>query len=310
MTAEGLPCRECVRLRPNSEVSSVIDMTIVNREELKQYDSMECHITLYPYNRKIRAKNFTFSPFEEYVKDISSHQRSAYVEISEQFNNIFGLLLGIGIIVTFYAFKPVELFSIESVVSVFGAYIIGRDLWKDIEKILINLSKKWRLRYTENYYQYRLEKSTTLTKYTHFAKKHRHGFVPLLPEKMDFIEQSNSQTIRLFVDLVDIKKEKDESFHILSIHIDPPLRSEFNVGGYMLGVKLSLNRKVFGVLMCDEYFQSIHRTSVGCLDEENNWIDKGIFFRKTLVFGRIKYFSSKEILSGEKLFDLNGIPQF
>ena len=287
---------DIIWLRKNRELPNIFDVDMRHLDSLKHYSSVECHIVLYPYSRKVCSSNITFCPFEEYVKDILTQQKSAYVKIPGNFDKCFGLLLGLLIAGIFFWCKPDDLFSIGSIVSIFGAYIIGKELWVDIERFAINISKTWRIRYQEYYYSFRLEKHTTLTHYSRFAKKHRYSKTPLLPEKIDFIEQSNSQTVRLCFNMKDLQSFTDNSGHVLSIHIDPHLVDEFEQDGFMFGVKLSLNTRSFGVMKCLELFQSFHRGTKGALDEHGAWVEDCIFYRRTYLFGRLKMFLKSGLL--------------
>ena len=291
---------DIIRLQKNKDLPNIYDIEMQQLDELAQYDSVECHIVLYPYSRKICSKDIKFYPFEEYVKDILSHQKSAYAKSSSQFNKIFGLLLGLLITIIFFKFKPDDLFSVESIVSVFGAYFVGKEVWDDIEKNLINLSKNWKLRYQEDYYFYRLEKYTTLTLYSNFAKKQRYGKTPLLPGKIDFIEQSNSQTLRMYFNIQDFQDfcscNGRSSGHLFSIHVEPELLVDFEQEGFMLGVKLSLNKHVLGFTKRIELFQSLHKNSQGALDEHGIWSEGSVFYRKTVTFGRLKAFLQSAVI--------------
>ena len=182
-----------IRVRKNQKMPEIYDVELDHVQELKPLSSVECHIVFYPYSRKVTSAHFEFTPFEEYTNDIRSRQKSAYSQIRNHFSNIFGLFLGALIAVVFLIFKPSELVSIESIVSIIGAYLLGKELWEDIEDLLINISRNWPIRYVENYYYYRLEKHTTLSLYSYMAKKRRYGKEAMLPEKMDMIQKRNSQ---------------------------------------------------------------------------------------------------------------------
>ncbi|KYK32608.1 MAG: hypothetical protein AYK19_15315 [Theionarchaea archaeon DG-70-1] len=293
-----------IRLQKNPEMPDTYDVELANINQLKGLTSLECHIVFYPYSRKIHGDNITFSPFEEYVKDILSHQRSAYTKITSEFHKVFGLLLGVFIALLFYVFKPEGLFSVESIISVLGAYLIGKEIWDDVEKMLVNISKKWRIQYREPYYLYQLEKHTTLTHYSYLAKKRRYGKAHLLPEKIDFIQQSNSQTVRMYFNLKDIAFE-GPSAHILSIHIDPDVLGELEKDGYLFSVKLSFNKKVLVFLKCFELFQSIDKSSKGCLTEKGEWIEKGVFYRETFEFRKIKWYKKAGVIPEKTIIDEN-----
>lgn len=291
-----IPYHDIIRLRKNEKFSNIYDVELRHAEFLRQYDSVECHVVLYPYSRKVCSNDVKFYPYEEYVTDILSHQKSAYIQLRSEFDKMFGIFLGAVITVIFFIFKPADLFSVESIVSVFGAYFFGKELWEEIEKIFINLTKKWKFRYTENYYAYQLEKHTTLTHYSYFAKKHRYGKASLLPEKIDFIEKSNSQTVRMCFNMKERKSVQETSSHILSIHIDPELIQDFENDGFLFGVKLSLNKRFLWLTKSLELFQSVHNFVKGCLDEKGKWNEGAVFYRKTLTWGRIKWFLKSGVL--------------
>jgi len=293
-----------VRLRKNEALPGRYDVEMQGLERLRPYDRLECHVVLYPYSRQICADDVHFYPFEEYVHDVLSNQRSAYAEIRSPMAQIFGLLLGLAIALIFATFKPQSLLEIESIVSVFGAYAIGKELWDDIEKLLVNISKNWRLRYQDSYYRYRLEKRTTLTSYSYLAKRQRYGRDTLLPEKIDFIKQSNSQTLRMCFDIRDFASLKNPVAHIHSIHIDEDLIGDFEEAGYMFGVKLSFDRRTLGLCRCFEVFQSINKASMGCLDETGQWVERAVFYRHTLTFGKLKFYVNQGILRHETVIDI------
>ncbi len=298
-----LPFKNIISFRKNSDFPDTYDVELNNIQELKGFHSLDCHIVIYPYSRKISSQKMSLFPFEEYVKDILSHQRSAYEKITSPMGNLFGLFMGIVITLVFFFLNREDLYSIESIVSIFGAYVIGKELWDDIENFLIHLSRKWRLRYIENYYSYRLEKQTTLTHYSYLAKKRRYGKNSLMPEKMDFIEQSNSHTLRLFFNISDLDTVMDASAHILSVHVDPKLVGDFDKRGYMLGVKISFNKKRLGMLRCYEFFQSLDGDSPGCMDDTCRWVPDGIFYRNTLLAGRVKFFINTGLINNQTVIN-------
>lgn len=283
-------CDQIVSINANKEYPHILDVSLDKIPELKRYDSFECHLVIYPYSRKVSADDYQFNPFEEYVEDILDDHRSAYNRIHSSASQIFGVLLGIVIFLLVYSFKPDSLFSVEAIVSIFGAYALGKELFGDIEESLRNLTKRWYVRYTEHYYLYQLEKFTTMTNYAFHAKKRRYERTVLLPQKMDFMKQSNSQTVRMFFEKSDINKISTSNAHVLSIQINPALLEEFNTHGYLFGVKFSFNKHFLGFMRRFEIFQSKDRKKQGCLNEKGEWIDKAVFYRKTITFGLWKWF--------------------
>lgn len=296
--------RDIIRVKKNPAVPDIYDVELMHLDRLKQCDSVECHIIVYPYSRKILSKHFEFNPYEEYVNDIAANQKSAYTKIKDSFKNVFGLFLGVLITVIFFIFKPVDLFTVESIVSVIGAYFVGKELWDDIENLMMDISKDWRVRYLDRYYYYRLEKNTTLSLYSQLAKKRRYGQAVVLPELMDFIQKSNSQTIRMYFHMKDLKKCEEDSAHILSIRMNSELLTDFEQEGYMFGVKLSFNKCFLGGVRSLEFFQSMDKDLKGCLDAAGEWANKGIFYRKTFTMGRLKYFRGTGLLTNESLLSI------
>ncbi len=272
------------------------EVVLNNIKEMKKFSSVECHVVLYPFSESVSSKDFIFSPFEEYVTDILAKQRSAYAQMTDRFGNVFGLILGVLIVIVFAVFKPSDLLSIESLVSVIASYLIGKEIWDDIENILINLTKKMPVRMIENYYRFGLEKHSTLTLYSLYAKKRRHGRETLIPEKIDFIQHSNSQTLRLFFSGSDIRKIPESSAFIAGIAVDPLKEKDFVKKGFLFGVKLSFSRKFLFFRKSTEIFQSLDAGKQGCLDEAGKWHEKKAFKRETISFWKMKAFLSKSLL--------------
>lgn len=303
MKKKTIPYENIITLKMNNRMEHVYDVELTNHRNLIHYSSLECHFVMYPYSRNITSDNITFCPFEEYVKDIQSNQRSAYQKMASQFSKFFGLFLGAIIIVIFYFYLPGSLLSVESLLSLFGAYFIGKELWDDIENILINISSSWRFRYQPDYYSYKFAKNSTLAVYSRLAKKNRYGKVMLLPEKIDFIEQSNSQTLRLYFKKESYKEKSGETLHILSIHIDPGMMEELESNGYMFGVKLTFNKNILGIIKSNDFFQSFNKNKKGCLNMQGVWCPDSVFFRHSLSLGRIKVYLTGSIIENALLIE-------
>ena len=85
------------------------------------------------------------------------------------------------------------------------------------------------------------------------------------------------------------------------MHLDPELVDDFEQEGFLLGVKLSLNKQFLGFTKRLELFQSLHRQSKGALDEHGLWVDDTVFYRKTLTCGRLKAFLKSGLLSDQTI---------
>jgi hypothetical protein len=173
--------------------------------------------------------------------------------------------------------------------------------------VLVNASKNWRLRYREGYYRYRLEKHTTLTSYSYLGKQRRYGKAAWLPERVDFIKQSNSQTLRMCFDTRGAGLPAGPSVHIHSIHVDPARLEALESEGFLFGVKLSLSRRVLGVTRSLELFQSIDGGTRGCLDEGGVWVEGAAFFRHTYSLGRVKYYQSSGIVEDARIVNCDNL---
>jgi hypothetical protein len=294
------PYHNLIRLRRSKGLPNRYDVEMQGLERLRRYDRVECHIVVYPYDRTVSSDDIHFYPFEEYVQDVLSRQRSAYSEIPNATDQLFGLLLGLLIALVFAVLNPASLLQIEALVSVIGAYAIAKELWNDLERLLINATKDWRLRYQEGYYRYQLEKRTTLTSYSYLAKERRYGKQALLPEKIDFIKQSNSQTLRMCFDVGDLPTGSTGPAHLHSIQIEESRADAFRgasgEGAFMFGVKLSFSRRFLGLVRQFEVFQSMDAGRKGCLDEDGAWQDKALFYRRTFTLGRLKCYACKGLI--------------
>ncbi len=287
--------KNVIDLKQNSEYPRIYDVELCDIPALKKYSSIDCHLVLYPYSREIDSHNISFNPYEEYVNDLSLSKKSAYSKITKSFNQVFGIMVGIIIVLIFWKIKPESLISIESIVSVFGAYFVAKEVWNELEELFINITRKLSIKYTKNSYQYKLERHTTLTQYSYFAKKQRYGRETLLPTMIDYVEQSNSQIIKMFLKKSDFDMVNSERAHILSFHLDEKAKEYFQKEGFLFSVKLSFNKTFLGITTSNEIFQSLDKTIPGCLNKKGEWLNKSAFFRKTIRIVRIKWYLTEMV---------------
>jgi hypothetical protein len=278
-----------IRLKKSSVIPGLYDAEIEGVKNLGKFSSTEFHFVIYPYSRKISAEEFTINPFEEYILDLSKNQKSAYLKIQSKAKEIFGLMLGALLLIFFMLIRPDKLVSVEAIVSIFAAYFIGKDLWIDIEDLFIRLTGKWKIRYQRDYYDYKLDKNSTLANYSEFAKKQRYGKGALIPSKMDFIEQRNSATVRLYFDKSDLEKAEN-NMHLFAIRVKPESVNDFEKRGYLFGSKVSLNKKFLFIESGLDLFQSVSKDKQGCLGDGGNWMEDTLYYRKTLRIGRIRFY--------------------
>lgn len=297
-----------IRIIPNKNHPQILDIELESFEEWKKYDSLEFHWVVYPYSREVAANHLEFHPFEEYVKDILDNQKSAYTRIQPSAPKRFGIFLGLVAALIVGYFHPEDFMSMEGIVSFFGAYIAGKELWADFDRYLVGFTRNFKLRYIEPYYSFRLEKNTTLAQYSAFAKKHRYEKKNITPEWMDYIEQSNSKTVRLkYESLNTIDNTPRESLHLLSLHIEPSKIEAMLKEGYLLGVKISLNKRKGFLMKNTELYQSLSKKENGALNLKGEWMPGMFAKRITFTGGRWKFFKDygkmiegKIIVFGEK----------
>lgn len=285
-----------IRLRQNPQFQNIYDVELENVPALRAYESVEVHLVLYPFSRQIISDTYRFNPFEEYANEISTRRRSVYTRVPRPANSLFGIFLGILIILVFLAIKPSEVASLQSFVAILGAYFIGKDLWQDIEALFVNVSKNWRVRYQTGYYAYQLEKNTTLTNYSSLAREQRYGKGSLLPERMEFISSSNSKTVRLKFSSADLRRFDQDAAHILALRLDPPVADDFEGAGYMFSVKVSLNERGLLWRRAHEFFQSLNAGQRGCLNFSNEWMNDAALAREAIFIGNVRYLASQRIM--------------
>ena len=107
---------------------------------------------------------------------------------------------------------------------------------------------------------------------------------------IDYVEQSNSQIIKMFLKKSDFDIVNSETAHILSFHLDEKAKEYFQKEGFLFSVKLSFNKTFLGITTSTEIFQSIDKTIPGCLNKKGEWLDNSAFIRKTIRIGRIKWY--------------------
>jgi hypothetical protein len=285
----------------NKKYPYIYDISLTSIQNLSKYSSIESHIVLYPYSRKIKADNFHFYPFEEYAENVLEDKRSIYSKISYGFSKTFGLILAILISIIFYVFNSGDLFTVQSIVSVFAAYAIGKDIWEDIDRFLVQNTRGHHISYSEKTYTYELEKESTLSRYSDLAKKRRYQKDSMLPAQMDLVQTSNAETIRMKYTNKELKRNNEDEKHILSIHVDESLVDAFDKEGYLLGIKLSLNKSFFGFNSCREIFQSFDNKELGALDIYGKWHKTSVLYRRVFRLGRIRLYLKNKIIENKSI---------
>lgn len=299
----AFPWEGLVRIRRDRERPRAIEVELARRDAFADLRELECHLVLYPYSHDVTSDDYVFLPFEEYVSDIATGRRSAYRVESGADAHLFGLALGVILAIVATVFSPrASLLTIEALLSLLGAYFVGKDLWGDVEGVLTRLTARTRLRFVERTFRYELERDTTLTRYSEMARRQRYGVPVALPERLDFMAKSNSQTVRMGLSRRRLLATEGEWAHVLTVEIEEASLAAFEAAGYLFGVKISLNRRLAAVgTRSLELFQSIHGGEVGCVDAGGAWRAGAVFFRETARVGRVKWFRTQGVFEGKRL---------
>lgn len=297
------PISKAVTITKNPDHAALWDFDLHNIKAMQRFREVELSVMVYPYSRQITARHVAFTPFEEYVKDITDEQPSAYTRIIDGWANVFGLVLGSSIFLLFYFFKISELLSIESIVSIFGAYLIGKELWDDLENLLIRLTHGKRLRYERSEFSYQRDTYTVLSLYQGAARRHRYGSSTLTPDKMHFVQQSNSQMLRMLFTRKDLKTAGSDSAHLFSMRIPPKFEQAFVSEGAMTTVRLAFVRKFLWWGRSHEFFQSIDGSAVGALDADGTWHSDVVLTRVIHRTGRWRRYGRYSVAGNMRLLD-------
>jgi hypothetical protein len=284
-----------------AQQSNNIDISISQLALLSRYSSFDCDIGFYPYNRKLSAQDFRFLPYEEYVNDVTSGRRSLYAQITNTGDKLFGILLSVIILVVFALLNPAELYSLQSVIAVIGAYAIGKEIWGDIAQFLIKFTKRLPLKFKDRKHYYNLEAPDTLAKFFNFARQKRYHSGAALPDQLDLILPSNSKEAELRFRSSKLKDLTTEDLHLMTIQVDPHV-VELLKTGYFLAIGLSLNQTWLGFTKEQEVFQTMTNGELGVPDSKGNWHAGAILLRKSYSFtGRLKFYGQDILLSNQEV---------
>jgi len=264
---------------------------ILNKIDLfKKFSSADVTLFMYPYSKELNADSFTIYPYEEYVKDVNSGRRSMYRELGNIGDNIFGIFLGIAISLIFWRFNRTELFSIESVVSIFAAYTIGKEFWMDLDNGLTSLTQKWKFSWRDKTYFYIKQDFGTIQRFWKLARLNKYKIDTVLAYQLDFMIYSNSKTVELFFEKKDFKSIVGDSTNLVSIGFNDKDQSILKKDNYMFGTKLIVTKNRIFWKSNIEIFQAVSKGEIGTLDNNENWKKNLALVRRTKNIGRLKWY--------------------
>lgn len=281
------------------------DVLLTDIDSAKKFDSFECSLSLYSIDTTVKADDFLFDPYEEYISDIAAGKRSTYEKIPDTANQLFGMVLGLVIVVFFAVFLPEQLLSIESVVSIFAAYTVGKEIWIDVDAFLQKLSRNWPVRWLDRDFFFERQQFGTFHRFWQRARIARFGHSNTLPAQIDFISHSNSKTIDMQFDHHDLKALPLDSARILSITLLPNTANFFKTNKYVVVCRFGFVRKLLFFKFVEEYFQAVEQGKIGTLTLANEWYPQGVLKKIKFQVGNLNVdFSDGVIRKKQALFNV------
>lgn len=245
----------------------------------------------YPYDRDIAAENYKFLPYEEYVDEVTAGGNTLFEPVTDPFRLLFGISVAASIGIVVAIIDVNSILSVEALVSMFGAYTVGKEIWPDVNGFLIGLSRRWRVSWRAQQFSLIREDYGTIQQFYTLARKKRYERIVATPSRLEFNEHSNSKIVDLLYSFRDIKAAKHQPVKILSIFSGDRALVKL---GYMLGVKIAESRKLLFINFNTEYFQARDNGKLGIVDRHGGWREKQAIVRKTISVGRFKvYLRSK-----------------
>lgn len=274
-------------------------------QTIRSSKAVECTFFVYPYSLKMDNASFNILPYEEYVRDIDAGRRSTYQKLEPTASKLFGIFLGLVLIIIFGIYNPNELYSLQNLIAVLGAYTLGKEMWDDLDKWLIDTTKTWSIRWRGSQYYYVKEDFGTIQRFWKLARVKRNGQPTILPVWLDFMTHSNAKTVEAYFEQKTLSQYPENSLvQFGNVVINQDSYQDFQESGAMFGFKLSLKQQFWLGDITYEIFQSIDKTEYGAVDKKGIWCPQAILHRKVWNLGRIKIYLTKEIVNDFRLVNL------
>jgi hypothetical protein len=284
--------------RRNAKASEVL-VTLNHLPKLAEFAAAEVTLSFYPYDKNLDADSFRFLPYQEYLEDVQHGQRTTYQPSNFIGDKFFGLWLSTMAFSLVGLLNPTKLYTLEAVLSILGAYALGKELWNDVDDFLIRLTKNWSLQWHEADYYYQREDFGTVQRFAQFARLKRYGNETTLASKLDFVTHSNSQTIDLYFRHSDLSHPNQKSARILSCEFVEPKKVRKSKVKGLWTAKISVHKSLLGFRLVQEAFQAEDATVSGTLDVGNHWKKGKVRVRQYLKIGRLSWqFTKDQYLTG------------
>jgi hypothetical protein len=280
----------------------VLQVYLRNLPAFREHSALEVSLFLYPYSSKLTADHYRALPYEDYLVDLNAGVRTAYKVAGKFGGKLFGLLLGLLIVLLFWRIDPGDIISIQSIVSILGAYAIGKELWDDIDNFLANtFNASERLRWRETPYFYVKNHFGTVEKFWEKARNDRYASNTALPSKFDFIAHSNHKTLELLFKPQDLEFADYEALRIGNFRFVE--KQKPRPADFMLGFKLTLIKNYFFFKREVELFQLLDKGNLGVV-ENDTWHAGALLARNTITIGRWKFYMDKRTVPDYTLGEL------
>lgn len=284
-----------IALKPDKSDPTSFDLLLEHKAKSSNKD---IHLTafVYPFNKDISSDDYQIVPFEEYSDDVSKGKKSSYKPVPQFRGELFGLFLGALIALIFALINARELFTVESTVSIIGTYLVGKELWNDLDNFLSNLTANWRVKWYDEDYPLQRENFGTIQKFYDTAREERYQQLTIYPRMLDFTTHSNSKTIDAYYPKADLSNKATGNPRICSIKFNTK-KLKYN---FMLGIKIRLTTKILFLNINDEYFQASKGKEIGTLDSGGTW-KKALLHKRTVNIDRLKIYMTERLIKGTNI---------
>jgi len=264
-----------------------LNKTKLNSYELNAQNSDKSNLSfvditffVYPLDTNFSAKDIQIQPYDEYIENLSKSNNTSYEKISDSSKNIFGIFLSLIIFLIFLIFKPEILISVESIVSIFASYTIGKELWNDIDEFLQDKTKNWRIKWIEREFSYKHDELGTINNFIDQARTFKYKTRTILADKFDFQHHSNAKILKLGFNKKIFSKEK---MRLLNFRLSN------NSDTFIAGMKLTLKKKFLFINYSKEIFQILHKPKDLKLDTDE-------IHKTVLNIGNLKIYLRENVL--------------
>lgn len=300
MDAQNTPIVPIAILQ-NENAENIFDINIDFPNKTKDIHSYEVQLMIFPYSRLIAANNITIYPFQELQNDLEQGESNTYSLIQDSADKGFGILISFLIFLIFLIFNPNEIFSIQSIISILSAYAIGKEFWRDLDNFLVNFSKNKNIRFLDRIYKYQQNQLSTIFENSRLAELRRYGIESIHPDEFSLISSSNNVILRTKFDAKSLNDNREN--HFGSFHVKKSLADEFLEKSFLIGSKITINKKVGFVLVSTEYFQTFDNGKYGAV-KGRLWHEDASFVRYTISIWRLKMYLDIAIKENTKVLEI------